>query len=202
MEGQFQTSFIPKKPVTAKASGGPKGMSIILLLALIIFLASASGAVAVFMYHTYLEKSISSMQSSFQISEKAFDQDSVSTYSTLNKRIVIANALLKNHIAVSNLFSIIGQATLKTVRFSSFSFVLGDSGKSTLTMKGQAKDNNNNYNSVAKQTEVFSENPISKYITNPIFDGLNTDASGNAIFNFTADVQNNQLLYSSNLNNQ
>ncbi|MEI7777695.1 MAG: hypothetical protein WCI52_03740 [bacterium] len=202
MEGQFQTSFIPKKPVTAKASGGTKGVSIILLLAIIIFLASASGAAAVFIYQTYLQNSISSMQKSFQLSENAFDPESVSTYATLNKRITVANSLLKNHIAVSNLFAVLGQSTLKTVRFSSFSFVVGASGKSTLAMKGQARDNNNNYNSVAKQAEVFSENPVSKYITNPIFDGLNTDQNGNAIFNFTADVQNSQILYSSNLNNQ
>ena len=50
MEGQFQTSFIPKKPLTAKSSGGPKGTSIILLFALIVFLASASGAIAVFIF--------------------------------------------------------------------------------------------------------------------------------------------------------
>ena len=202
MEGQFQTSFIPKKPVTAKSSGGPKGVSVILLLAIIIFLASASGAAAVFIYQTYLQNSISSMQKSFQLSENAFDPESVSTYAILNKRISVANSLLKNHIAVSNLFSVLGQSTLKTVRFSSFSFVVGASGKSTLVMKGQARDNNNNYNSVAKQAEVFSENPVSKYITNPIFDGLNTDQNGNAVFNFTADIQNSQILYSSNLNNQ
>ena len=142
------------------------------------------------------------MQNSFKISENAFDPESVSTYSTLNKRITVANTLLKNHIALSSLFSVLGQSTLKTVRFSSFSFSQGASGKSSIVMKGQARDNNNNYNSVAKQAEVFSENPVSKYITNPIFDGLNTDKNGNAVFNFTADVQNSQILYSANLNNQ
>ena len=202
MEGQFQTSFIPKKPVTAKSSSAPNGMGIILLIAMVLFLASVTGGVAVFLYQSYLVNDISNMQKSFKINEDAFDPDSISTYVTLNKRITVANALLSNHVALSNIFSVIGQATLKTVRFTSFSYTEGTAGKSVISMKGQAKDNNNSYNSVAKQTEVFSENPTSKYITNPIFDGLNLDQNGNVVFNFTADVTQKQLLYSANLNNQ
>ena len=61
-------------------------------------------------------------------------------------------------------------------------------------MKGQAL----NYNSVAKQSDVFSENPTSKYIHNPIFADLDLDQKGNVVFSFTGEIDSDQVLYSNN----
>jgi len=195
MEGQFQTSFIPKKPIAPTTSVRSSGVSLFTLLGVIIFLASLALAAAVFLYQTYLNSSIASMKQSFQINEAAFDPNSISTYTTLSKRMAVAEILLQNHIAISTLFNVLEQGTLKTIRFTNFSYTYLNPQKVTLTMAGQATD----YNSIAKQSDVFSSDPIKKYIQNPIFDGLDLNPSGQVIFNFTADVDPSAILYRNNL---
>lgn len=198
MEGQFQTSFIPKKPITPTSSVRSAGVSLFTLLGVIIFLASIALAAAVFLYQNYLTSNIATMKSSFQADESAFDPTSISTYTTLSKRMAVAKILLQNHMAVSTLFSVLEEGTLKTIRFTSFSYTYLSPQKATLSMAGQAKD----YNSIAKQSDVFSADPIKKYIQNPIFDGLDLDPNGNVIFNFTASVNPASLLYRNNLPQQ
>jgi hypothetical protein len=192
MEGKFQTSFIPKKPLTARTERLNGGLSIISLIAGMMLALSLALAGGVFLYEGYLVKDIAGKKASFKANEDAFDQNSVSTFSTLNKRINVAQTLLHKHLAPSSVFKVIDEVTLKTVRFSDFNFSFVNDKKITLNMKGQAL----NYNSVAKQSDVFSENPTSKFIHNPIFADLDLDPKGNVIFSFSGDVDPQQILYS------
>ena len=195
MEGKFQTSFIPKKPLTPKTQRLDGGISILSLLAGLMLAVSIALAAGVFLYEAYLTKDIVAKKASFKANEEAFDPNSVTTYSTLNRRITVSQALLSKHIAPSSIFDVIDQATLKTVRFMDFNFAYVNDKKVGLTMKGQAV----NYNSVAKQSDVFSENPTSQFIHNPIFADLDLDAKGNVTFSFTGDIDAQKILYSNNL---
>lgn len=198
MEGKFQTSFIPKKPITATASTqvrSSSGVNIVTLVSVVIFIISLALAGAVFLYETYLEHSIAQMKSEFTENENAFDPNSINIYTKLNDRINVANTLLNQHISASNLFDVLEQSTLQTVRFSDFNYTYVNPTEISLSMKGQAKS----YNAIAKQSDVFSQDPTSKYIHNPVFANLDLDQSGNVIFTFTADIDPSQLLYKNNL---
>jgi hypothetical protein len=195
MEGKFQTSFIPKKPVTPATSSLSGGISFLSLIAVILFVASLALASAVFLYQNYLSSSIANKKESFKTNQKAFDPNTVTTYSTLNKRINIAGSLIKKHISVSSLFKVLEDSTLQTIRFNDFNYSYVSDKRINLSMKGQAL----NYNAIAKQSDVFSQNPASKYIHNPIFSDLDLDSRGNVIFSFTGEVDPEQILYSNNL---
>jgi hypothetical protein len=197
MEGKLQTSFIPKKPIAENGASYTTGISLVTLFAVVIFLISLALAGTVFIYQAYLTKSIAGMKDSFTRSEQAFNPNSVTTYSLLNNRISVATSLIKNHEAVSTLFDLLEQATLKSVRFTNFTFAYISPQHSTLSMKGQTLGSN--YNSVAKQSDVFSQDPFSKYIHNPIFSNLNLDQNGNVVFDFSGDVDSQQILYRNNL---
>ncbi len=195
MEGKFQTSFIPKKPLTPSAQRLNSSISIVSLVAALMMAVSLALAGAAFLYESFLFKDIQSKKESFKANERAFDQNSVTTLSNLNKRINVSNILLQKHLALSSIFNVLGEATLRNVRFSDFNLSNLSDQKITLTMKGQAV----NYPAVAKQSDVFSENPASKFIHNPIFADLDLDQKGNVIFNFSAEVDPVQVLYSNNL---
>ena len=192
MELTSQTSFIPKRPVNSSSPKSVSGVNIITLISVIIFLASVTLAIAMFLYQTYLSSSLTGMQQSFAKNEKAFDPTTVSNLTALSQRLTVADGLLKQHIAPSGLFTVLEASTLKSVRFTNFSYTFVSPQKITLTMQGQAKD----YNSIAKQSDVFSETPANQYLHNVILSNLNLDpATGNVVFSFSADVDPNAILY-------
>jgi len=197
MEGNLQTSFIPKKSASQVGVASKTGVNLVTLFAVIVFLVSIALAGTVFIYESYLTNTIAGMKNSFKLNEQAFNPDSITAYSTLNARINVATALLQTHVAVSTLFNILEQATLKSVRFTNFSYTYINNNHITLSMKGQATS----YNAVAKQSDVFSTDPINKYIHNAIFANLDLDQSGNVVFSMDADVDPQQILYKNNLPN-
>jgi len=198
MEGNLQTSFIPKKTTSPIGPTSKAGVNLVTLFGVIIFLISIALAGTVFIYEGYLTNNIKTMKDSFKRNEQAFNPQSITAYSTLNARINVANTLLKTHVAVSNIFDLLEQATLKNVRFSDFNYTYISDKRLTLSMKGQATS----YNAIAKQSDVFSQDPMNKYIHNAIFSNLDLDQSGNVVFSFTADVDPQQVLYRNNLPSQ
>jgi len=198
MEGNLQTSFIPKKSPSQVGVASKTGVNLVTLFAVIIFLVSIALAGTVFIYESYLSNNIKAMQNSFKLNEQAFNPESITAYSTLNARINVANTLLKNHVAVSNIFDLLEQATLKTVRFTDFNYSYINNTRLTIAMKGQATS----YNAIAKQSDVFNADPMNKYIHNAIFANLDLDQSGNVVFSLNADVDPQQVLYRNNLPSQ
>lgn len=195
MEGKFKTSFIPKKPLTPSAQRLNSGISILSLIAGLMLATSLALAGAVFLYEGYLVKDIQSKKASFKINQDAFNPSTISILSTLNRRISVSQILLQKHLSPSTIFDVIDAATLRTVRFSDFNYSYTNEKKINITMKGQAVD----YNPVAKQSDVFGENPTNQFIHNPIFADLDRDQKGNVIFTFSGELDAQKLLYSNNL---
>lgn len=202
MEAQYQTSFIPKKPLTESGQKKSGGMSLFLLLSIIIFLISLGSVAYVVLFKQAYIKTIEEEQKTIETNKNGLVSDSLTIESLveLDSRINVANKLLKNHIAVSPMFDFLQQATLKSVRFKNFSFT--SSGKDSVNrvsiqMSGQAKD----WETVALQADEFGKTEWKKIISEPKVSNLSLNSDGSISFVFSAYINPNYLVYENNITN-
>ena len=202
MEAKYQTSFIPKKPVTTTGQRSSGGMSLLLLISILIFLVSLGSVAYVILFKQAYIKNIEEEQQTIETNKSGLVSDSLTIESLveLDSRINVANKLLSNHIAVSPIFNFLQQATLKSVRFKNFSFtsVNKDSTKKvSIQMSGQAKD----WETVASQADEFGKTEWKKIIDEPKISNLSLNSDGSISFIFSAYINPDYLIYSNNVTN-
>jgi hypothetical protein len=183
METKFQTSFIPKQPVTDTELHRSSGASLFFLFSFILFMASLASAGGVFIYGSIIEKNIKEGDKQLTLNKNAFDPNTIKELTRLNDRINAANVLLKQHKGVSTLFQVLSQTTLKNVRFTDFNYTAADE-KIGLAMKGQAF----NYETIALQAKAFTDPALKNVFRSPIFSDLTLDAVGNVSFGFSTGI--------------
>ncbi len=150
-------------------------------------------AVFAYFYNVQTVKLFSEKKSQIVSSQNAIDTQFLDEVKELNTRIIAADAVMDKHISVSPLFEVLGNLTLKSVRYTSFEYVVNqkDTGEEILvTMNGLAKS----YTSIALQSDAFSQN---KNIEDPIFSGLSLDDKGNVRFVLTFSVKPEFIKYHS-----
>jgi hypothetical protein len=191
MSEEFKTSFIPKKSLEkVSTSNVSKGISLPTVVALVIFFAVVLTAIGVFSYEKILTSNIASKSEQLRQAQEAFDTELIAELQRLDKKIQSANLVLDRHIAVSPLFELLEQKTLKSIRFTSFEY-LNIGGEVKIQMNGEAEG----FASIALQSDIFGDD---KYILEPIFGNLNPNDVGRVTFNFQAKVDPALL----NLNNR
>ncbi len=187
METKFQTSFIPKAPVTDSSPGRrSSGAGFLFLISFIIFMASISAAAGVFFYNQIIDQDIKKGNEELSDNKNIFDPKLVQEYSRLNDRINASYEILKKHVAISNLFNILSDVTLKNVRFNNFTYLNAGGDKISLTMSGQTLS----YEMVALQARALTD-PTMKYrnaFKSPILGDLNVDSLGNVSFNLSSSI--------------
>ena len=168
METKYQTSFIPKKPVTMTGQSQPSSMSLLLVVSIIIFLISLGLAGYVFLQKNLLLQKLTTDQNTIETNKSGLTSDSITIESLveLNSRINVAKDLLNKHIAVSPIFDFLQQGTLKSVRFKNFNFSSADVNEAgisriSIQMSGVAKD----WETVASQADEFGKADWKKIIT-------------------------------------
>lgn len=191
MESNIRSSFIPQAPVSAptpgarRSSGG--GFDMLMLLALVLFIASAVLAVGVFLYVQYEQAAAASKLDQLQRAKAAFEPALIAELTRLDDRMRAADDVLASHIAPSTVFKLLEQLTLQTVAFNSFDFTAQNNNELSLTMQGLAQS----VNSIALQADLLSKSGV---VVNPIFSNINRTLSG-VRFDFTASVNANKLRY-------
>lgn len=188
MEGKFQTSFIPKKPIMASSKDRGSGMSLFLLLSIIIFTVSVALAVMVFVGQKYLLSEIEKNKQDFAKAKDAFDSLTIEKLARLDKRIESSKKILEGHTAVLPVFDYLEANTLKNIRFKSFELSFSEDNTVELVMSGQAKS----FSAVALQSDVFSED---KNFKNPMVSDLDLTLEGGVIFNFKSNIDPQSLSY-------
>ena len=195
MENSFQTSFIPKKTTSTSTATvkGPKGFLFILsILILVVTIVVAGGA---FFYKSYLKKQEISLSQSLSKTRGGFEKDTIDELELFNKRIEIASLLLKNHTTSSAIFSMLGDVTIPSVQYVSFSFQYANNGFNVI-LKGLAKD----YRSIALQSDPFNTTK-GKVFKNVLFSDLTRDKNNNVSFNLKFEVDPSVLSYEKNVLN-
>lgn len=194
MEPKFQTSFIPKKSLEeSMVTRHPRGrVSLLAVLATIIFMGSFAVAVGVYFYEQFLIKAISAKSVDLERARSAIQPALIEELSSLDKQLTLSKNLLDKHLALSTLFRLLETWTLSNIWYDSFSYVDRGSAGIAITLVGHAKS----FGALALQSDVFAKIPFMKnaVITNP-----NLDAAGNVIFDFTADIDAQLLSYARTL---
>ncbi len=198
METKFQTSFIPKKPLVPehKVVSARGGTSILMVIATIIFLASVAGAVFSVVWANVLTKNQDDYRSQLAMMEKRFPIAEIENLKKVNYKIDLSKKLLKNHLAVEEVFSILSQLTVENVRFNSFSFSAPakDNEDITITLRGIAK----NSFAIAYQSDIFGASEkygMNKVLKNPVISNVvESSENGSVTFGFTADINPADIL--------
>ena len=195
MDQNFQTSFIPKRPLAEDRVERPTTVSVYLLIATILLIASIVAAGIMFAYKSSLTTQVAQMQDSLQKAGGAFQPDFIQELQTEDKRINAANEVLANHVVVSPIFQALGQGTLKSIQFTKFGYTITGSGPTAqvnVSMSGKSQS----YTAIALESSQLGAN---KYIKNPIFSNLAPDTQGDVLFDLSFSVDPQFVSYEQSL---
>ena len=194
MDKEFQTSFIPKKPLTEDRVVSDRPVSIVTFLATIVFFATLVAGVGAYGYKVILTKQVKGMSDSLDLAKNAFEPALLADLQVLEKRINASQEILSNHITVSPIFRSLQELTLRSIRFTKFNYTFAKDGGIEIKMSGLSP--NYNYITLALQSDLLVKN---KYINNPVFSNLNLDEKGNVTFDLAFSVDSSFVKYGSPL---
>ncbi|HEY9583934.1 MAG TPA: hypothetical protein VJI66_03170 [Candidatus Paceibacterota bacterium] len=201
MDTKFQTSFIPKKPLLADQTPRKHrgGMSVFMFVSVMIFIFSIAGSV----YSVFWKKVLLTSQDNYRVelkkAEERFNSSLIEELRRVNTKLDLTKSLLKNHLAVSEVFSIISGLTIEGVRFTSFDFSEpADSGVIKVSMRGVG----NSFSAIAFQSDVFGQSEkygTNKVVKNPVLSDLVLDQKGDVTFTFIASIEPSTISYEKTL---
>lgn len=194
MEQNFQTSFIPKKPMIEDRAIAPRSIGLFAILSIFIFFTVIIASGALYFYSGILTKNITQMENDLNLAKERFELSKIVQLQVLDKRLNASSEILSKHIAISPIFKALQTITLKTISYTKFSYSFDGSknAKIMINMSGMALG----YQSVALQSDIFSEN---KYLIDPVFSNLLLDDKGNVAFDLDFSVDPNFVDYKSTL---
>src|ERR1035437_5152103 len=120
MKNSFQTSFIPKKPVTAsiKATRPPTSFLTIFSIFVLILVGLAAGGL--FLYKNYLNNQKEVLLTSLQKVRDSFESNTINALALYDKRAAAAHTILSNHIVLSPMFALLGNLTIPSIQYTKF----------------------------------------------------------------------------------
>src|SRR3989338_621396 len=200
MESNFQTSFIPKKPVVIEHPSSGRSIGFFTIIALFLLLFVILATVGLYLYKGSLVKNIAKMENDLTLAKNRFEASKITELKLLDKRLTASTEILGKHIAVTPIFQTLSAITMKTVQYTKFSYDLGSpTGSQTLgsrdapgangariviKMSGMAAG----YRSVALQSDLFTIKDEGKNLIDPVFSNLTLDDKGNVLFDLEFSV--------------
>lgn len=166
-----------------------RSISIFSIIGVFILFTAVLVTSALFLYKGVLVKSIKDKEASLALARNDFEPDRIKELQILDKRLRASTEVLSHHIAVTPIFEALSAITMKTVRYTNFTYSLEDANNATsprinVKMNGLAVG----YRSVALQSDLFSTRDEGKNFLNPVFSNLTLDTSGNVLFNLEFSV--------------
>ncbi len=198
MNTEFKTTFIPKKKLAESRAGntGEKQharSSLLSLLAGLLFITAVVSVLGVYFYKIAKQKELATKIQVIKSSEKSFEPGLILELKKLDIRLRAAAELLDKHIALSDFFASLGESTLPSVSFKSFSYTYKD-GIADVKMDGEAED----YLPIAQQSDLFEAN---RYIMNPIFSDFQKTEDGTVSFSLSFSLNPELIRYGYKIKN-
>ncbi|HEY4505361.1 MAG TPA: hypothetical protein VJG67_01600 [Candidatus Paceibacterota bacterium] len=190
MEPKFQTSFIPKKPIgspQSSVSGVIRSTNIMSVVATVVFLVTVLTSGALFLYKSSLNSQIADAKTQIDNDRVAFQPDKIKDLVDVDSRIKSAEALLNNHIVLSDALVRLNQLTLKKMQFSDLEYLKKPDGLA-LSIVGEVQT----YNALAEQERIFKESDL---IRDPNFGSFSLGDNGYILVNFSATLNPSLLSY-------
>ncbi len=172
------------------AALGERSTGIFLVIAIILFLASAVVAGVVYFNKLHLDRSINGengLTESLKKAREAFDKEFLETVTRFDKKLKSGSELLGQHSTVNPLFAALNQYTLGTVRFTSFDYSNAEGGPK-LSLRGEAQS----FQSIALQSSSFVSSRVFRDI---VFSDLNVDSKGMIVFSLSMRVDPTLVSY-------
>lgn len=160
MERDTNIAFIPKAPLTTGTSSS-RPISILFVVALVVFLAVVGTAGGLFIYKRVLQKDLAAQEQKIKELREDYEKnaeqgDIIRRAENLGIQVGAVQEILNNHLALTPLFDFLETHTLKDVQFTSFAFGRDDEGGLTATLEATA----NSYMAAALQREEFKRNTL------------------------------------------
>jgi len=211
MESDFQTSFIPKKPIVQERTTPAYSVNILTLISLPILFFVVLGTAGMYFYKISLAKKITEMENTLVLARNRFELSRITELQILDKRLRAANEILSKHVATTPIFEALSAITMKTVRYTDFSYTFEDASQNqtefgledpgpsgpriNVKMSGLAVG----YRSVALQSDLFNTKEEGKNFFNPVFSNLRLDDSGHVLFDLEFSVDLSFINYKNTL---
>lgn len=191
MDPQFQTSFIPKKPIVQDRVVQTRPVSVLVFLATVIFFASLIAAGIVGFNKAAINRTINEANAKIAEARKNFEDDFIKEVQKTDRRLQAGKEILANHISVAPVFQGIEASTLKNIQFTKFSNTvtnIGQNPKIEVKMTGKADD----FQGIALQSRELTKN---KYFRDPVFSNLTIDLQKKIVFELTFTVDPHYVNY-------
>lgn len=197
MDSKITSSFIPRDTARSGPTGpayASGGFDLLMLGGIILFVASVSLAIGVFLYLQFVESSLAGKSEQLQRAQEAFEPALIAELTRLDDRMTAADDVLNQHLAPSELFRILEDLTLETISLTSLNFEANSGGNVSVSLAGVARS----VNSIALQADLFGKHVA---ITSPIFSNINRDENG-VLFDVSATLNPTAIRYSNILNSR
>ena len=183
MEPNFQTSFIPKKPMIEERATAPRPIGFLTIISLFILITVLVVAGGLFFYKGIISGNLTEMSESLKVAESRYEPAKILELQVLDKRLRAADEILSSHASITPIFELLQKVTMKTVRYTKFSYNTGTekAKKVAIKLTGTAVG----YKSIALQSDIFTEN---KQLVDPLFSNLVLDDKGNVLFDLEFSV--------------
>ena len=183
MEPNFQTSFIPKRPVLKESVVSAAPVSIFLIISLFVLFTVLISTGGLYFYKGILIKKVADMENTLNLARNRFEASKIFELKAFDKRLIASTDILSKHFTVTPIFDALEKITMKSVRFTKFSYELGADSNSAVSVKmsGVAIG----YRSIALQSDLFAKN---KNLIDPIFSNLTLNDNGNVVFDLNFSV--------------
>ncbi len=197
MDQQFQTSFIPKKPVVeSRVTVSKASVSFLMIFATIVLVVAAIMLGGAYVYKIGQAKSRDSIQQ--YIVEKTnqikAEEPTLREVTRIDKRLNAAEAVVRSHVLISPIFNRLRQLTLKSIQFTKFEFSNGKDSSSTTEVKMSGRANS--YAAIANESDILTgANGTDTYFLNPIFSNLSLDDKARVSFDLTFRVDPDLVSY-------
>jgi hypothetical protein len=177
MDQNFQTSFIPKKPIVNETVSAPRPIGLLTIISLFILFTVFLTSGGLFFYKGIMARNITKMQNDLKLAEQRFEPAKIKDLQVLDKRLRTANQILSKHVAITPIFKSLQEITMKSVRYTKFGydFGTGKDGKINVKMSGVTLG----YSFLALQSDLFAQN---KNFIDPVFSNLALNETGNVTF--------------------
>jgi hypothetical protein len=128
MDEKFKSSFIPKQPLVGQEGVSPRhrrrrqSSNPIVAISTLLFVLSGLIYAGVWGYGLYIEREIDDMEALLEKQRQEFRPAEIAEYKRFDDRLKIAANVLNKHVALSEIFTLLSEITLPSVRYTSFDF--------------------------------------------------------------------------------
>jgi hypothetical protein len=187
-----KTSFIPKQSMGSVPGRAPqrrRHFNVFNFVGMIIFLCGMILAVGVFIYKDMAQRELDAKRTQLEQEKSSFSQGDILGLRALDRRILVAQTLLDQHLAPSVVFEMLEERTQTDVQFVEFSYTRRESGSVELVFDGKAM----RFNTVGLQSQQLASAPE---LASVIFSDVDIDVEDNVNFTITSEADTSELAYS------